>query len=113
MLDRFGTGYSSLVDLVELPVWRIKLNHEFVEAVSLADGNRSMGRGIISMAHSMGIETTVFNVTTADQAHWLRELGCDSLQGAWVGDPTESPRVAEALPVSPDLPLRAGLTAPG
>ena len=91
VLDRFGTGYSSLVDLSELPVWRIKLERKFVEAVNVADGNRSMGRAIIAMAHSMGVETTIFNVATAAQAQWLRELGCDALQGGWVGKATKAP----------------------
>ncbi len=91
VLDRFGTGYSSLVDLSELPVWRIKLDRKFVEAVNVADGNRSMGRAIIAMAHSMGVETTIFNVATAAQAQWLREMGCDAMQGGWVGRAAKVP----------------------
>jgi EAL domain-containing protein (putative c-di-GMP-specific phosphodiesterase class I) len=44
-----------------------------------------MGRALIAMAHSMGIETTVFNVDTEGQAQWFREIGCDALQGPYVG----------------------------
>jgi len=91
VLDRFGTGYSSLADLAELPVWRVKLDRRFIETVNLADGNRSMGRAIIAMVHSMGIETTVYGVATEAQAHWLRDLGCDALQGSWVGPLTNDP----------------------
>lgn len=91
VLDRFGIGYSSLLDLSELPVWRIKLKREFMETVNFADGSRSMGRAIISMAHSMGIETTIFNITTAAQARRFRDLGCDALQGPWVGAVREAP----------------------
>ncbi len=100
VLDRFGTGYSSLVDLSELPVWRIKLDRKFVEAINVADGNRSMGRAIISMAHSMGIETTIFNVATTTQAEWFRALGCDALQGAWVGGVSDTPHQNQTEPVS-------------
>ena len=100
VLDRFGTGYSSLVDLSELPVWRIKLDRKFVEAVNVADGSRSMGRAIIAMAHSMGVETTIFNVATFAQAQWLRELGCDALQGAWVGRATNEPHQSRIHPVA-------------
>jgi EAL domain-containing protein (putative c-di-GMP-specific phosphodiesterase class I) len=91
VLDRFGTGNSSLVDLAELPVWSVKLDRRFIDAVSLADGNRSMGRAIIAMAHSMGVETTVFGVETDEHARRLRELGCDALQGRWVGPLTDAP----------------------
>jgi diguanylate cyclase (GGDEF)-like protein len=91
VLDRFGTGYSSLTDLCELPVWRIKLDRKFVQSVHAVDGNRSMGRAIIAMAHSMGIETTIFNVSTAAEAKWFRELGCDAIQGAYVGPASPTP----------------------
>lgn len=98
VLDRFGAGYSSLIDLARLPVWRIKLDREFLEAVTVTDGNRSMGRAIISMAHSQGIETTIYGVDTAAQAAWLKELGCDALQGNWVGHPEDAPERAASRP---------------
>jgi EAL domain-containing protein (putative c-di-GMP-specific phosphodiesterase class I) len=51
-----------------------------------------MGRALIAMAHSMGIETTVFNVDTEGQAQWFREIGCDALQGPYVGGLEQIPR---------------------
>ena len=105
VLDRFGTGYSSLVDLSELPIWRIKLDRKFLEAVNVADGNRSMGRAIISMAHSMGVETTVIDVATSDQAEWFRELGCDALQGPWVGVGADAP-LQSRVQSDPDIDRR-------
>lgn len=105
VLDRFGLGYSSLIDLARLPVWRIKLDRAFIEAVNLADGNRSMGRAIIAMAHSMGIETTVYGVETSAHATWLKELGCDALQGSWVGRGSDVPHSETTRP-------RATVTAP-
>jgi len=97
VLDHFGTGYSSLLDLADLPVWRIKLDREFVEAVNIAEGNRSMGRAIIAMAHSMGVEITVFGVDTEAQAQWLKELGCDAMQGAWIGPARDTPDAGPGL----------------
>jgi diguanylate cyclase (GGDEF)-like protein len=104
VLDRFGTGYSSLLDLARLPVWRIKLDRAFVEAVNIADGNRSMGRAIIAMAHSMGIETTIYGVENAAHAAWLKELGCDALQGDWVGRSVDEPRREIARPRIVQMP---------
>ncbi|MFT4585151.1 MAG: diguanylate cyclase (GGDEF)-like protein [Gammaproteobacteria bacterium] len=107
VLDRFGTGYSSLTDLCELPVWRIKLDRKFVQTVHAADGNRSMGRAIIAMAHSMGIETTIFNVSTAAEAQWFRELGCDAIQGSYVGGPSPTPQsdMTTRRPSAPSLSI--------
>ena len=107
VLDRFETGYSSLTDLCELPVWRIKLDRKFVQTVHAADGNRSMGRAIIAMAHSMGIETTIFNVSTASEAQWFRELGCDALQGSYVGPASPRPHshMTNRRPSGPNLSI--------
>lgn len=91
VLDRFGNGYSSLSDFADLPIWRVKMDRRFVERVNFAEGNRSMGRAIIAMAHSMGIETTIFGVLTEQHANELRQLGCDALQGEWVGRLSDTP----------------------
>lgn len=100
VLDRFGIGYSSLVDLARLPVWRIKLDRALIEAVSIADDTQSIGRAVIAMAHSMGIETTIYGVETAADAAWFRKLGCDALQGSWVGEPTDAPYRKSARPLT-------------
>ena len=91
VLDNFGNGYSSLIDFVELPVWRIKLDRGFLERVNLADGNRSMGRALVAMAHSMGVETTVFAVHDPADVARMRELGVDAIQGRAVGGETLTP----------------------
>lgn len=112
VLDRFGIGYSSLIDLARLPVWRIKLDRTFIEAVSIADDNQSIGRAIIAMAHSMGIETTIYGVETAADAAWLRNLGCDALQGNWVGPPADTPYRKSARPRAAVAPTILDTNAP-
>lgn len=104
VLDRFGAGYSSLIDLARLPVWRIKLERAFIEAVTIADDNQSISRAIIAMAHSMGIETTVYGVETAADANALRKLGCDALQGNWVGRPGDEPHRKRIRPRAVAMP---------
>ncbi len=112
VLDRFGSGYSSLIDLARLPVWRIKLDRSFIEAVSIADDNQSIGRAIIAMAHSMGIETTICGVETSADAAWLRKLGCDALQGNWVGQPADTPYRKTARPLTAVAPTILDTNAP-
>ncbi len=113
VLDRFGIGYSSLIDLARLPVWRIKLDRAFIETVSIGDDNQPIGRAIIAMAHSMGIETTIYGVETAAHAAWLRKLGCDALQGNWVGKPADAPYRKRARSVTAVTPTILDTKTPG
>jgi EAL domain-containing protein (putative c-di-GMP-specific phosphodiesterase class I) len=79
-LDDFGTGYSSLSYLQEFPIDRLKIDQSFVQSVS-TDVGRSLTEAIISMARSLGIGVVAEGVETREQAEFLRESGCDELQG--------------------------------
>jgi diguanylate cyclase (GGDEF)-like protein len=79
-LDDFGTGYSSLSYLQKFPIDRVKIDRSFVQRLSTEDG-RSLAGAIISMAHNLEIGVVAEGVETREQAEFLRESGCDELQG--------------------------------
>ena len=79
-LDDFGTGYSSLSYLQKFPIDRVKIDRSFVQRLSTEDG-RSLAGAIISMAHNLDIGVVAEGVETREQAEFLRETGCDELQG--------------------------------
>ena len=87
-LDDFGTGYSSLSYLVSLPIDILKLDRQFV--LGIADNPRShdVVRGLIMMAHSIGIEVVAEGIETPEQAEALRAMGCDLGQGFLLGRPS-------------------------
>lgn len=85
-IDDFGTGYSSLSRLHTLPVDRVKIDRSFVEMV--ASGNPSpLVAATISMAHSLGLQTTAEGIEATDQLPMLRLYGCDDGQGYLFGRP--------------------------
>ena len=85
-IDDFGTGYSSLSRLHTLPIDRVKVDRSFVEL--LADGNPApLVAATISMAHSLGMQTTAEGIESADQLPLLRLYGCDDGQGYHFGRP--------------------------
>ena len=85
-IDDFGTGYSSLSRLHILPIDRVKVDRSFVEL--LADGNPApLVAATISMAHSLGMQTTAEGIESADQLPLLRLYGCDDAQGYHFGRP--------------------------
>ena len=105
VIDDFGTGYSSLSRLHTLPVDRVKVDRSFVEM--LAGGNPSpLVAATISMAHSLGMQTTAEGIESADQLPMLRLYGCDDGQGYLFGRPMAA-EAATALvrhrDIAPDL----------
>jgi len=86
-MDDFGTGYSSLSYLRSFPFDKIKIDQSFIRTSSAKDGSRAIVRAMVTLGASLGIRTTAEGVETEDQLNWLREIGCDELQGYYFSRP--------------------------
>jgi diguanylate cyclase (GGDEF)-like protein len=80
-IDDFGTGYSSLSRLKLLPVNKLKIDKSFVDGLPLDEGDQCITRSIIGLALGMGLQLVAEGVELEAQAQWLREQGCEYLQG--------------------------------
>jgi diguanylate cyclase len=47
--------------------------------------------GILDVAHKLGHRVVADGVETLEQVLALRELGCDFVQGSFLGEPTPKP----------------------
>ncbi len=81
VLDDFGTGFSSLAYLQRFPFDKLKLDQAFVRGIETSDQSCAIARATISMAHALGLTVTAEGVESDAQARFLREQGCDELQG--------------------------------
>ena len=81
VMDDFGTGFSSLAYLQRFPFDKLKLDQAFVRGLETSDQSCAIARATISMAHALGLEVTAEGVESDAQARFLREQGCDELQG--------------------------------
>jgi diguanylate cyclase (GGDEF)-like protein len=87
-LDDFGTGYSSLGYLKKAPFDKIKIDQSFVRgAASKTNRNSAIIRAIVTLAETLGMDTTAEGVETHDDLHLIRELGCSQIQGYIFGRP--------------------------
>ncbi|GAB2957259.1 hypothetical protein GCM10027184_00040 [Saccharothrix stipae] len=86
-LDDFGTGYSSLSYLRRYPFDLVKIDKSFTDGLGEDDRTGGVVRCIIDLATALGARTVAEGVETAKQAHWLRDAGCDYLQGYLFGRP--------------------------
>ncbi|MEU4242312.1 bifunctional diguanylate cyclase/phosphodiesterase [Actinoplanes sp. NPDC026619] len=84
-IDDFGTGYSSLSYLHRLPVGIVKIDRSFIDDVGEIGTNEPIVRAVLAMTHAMGHRVVAEGVETAVQRDWLREQGCDLIQGWFYG----------------------------
>ncbi len=80
-LDDFGTGFSSLRQLREYPVDTLKIDKSFVRDVAANQRDASITRTVIAMAHNLGLRVLAEGVETQEQLDFLREHGCEEIQG--------------------------------
>ena len=80
-LDDFGSGYSSLNLLKNLPINVLKLDILFFRQSVDKVRERIVLRNIINMARELSIRVIAEGVETMDTVNFLREAGCDTVQG--------------------------------
>jgi diguanylate cyclase (GGDEF)-like protein/PAS domain S-box-containing protein len=86
-LDDFGTGYSSLNHLRRFSFQRLKIDRSFVAGLGSQKGDEDLIRAVIALAQKLDIETVAEGVETEEQLVFLREEGCDFVQGYLLGRP--------------------------
>ena len=86
-LDDFGTGYSSLALLGKLPLDVIKIDRAFVSGVTTTKSDASIVSAVIALGHQLGLTVVGEGVETAAQLQFLREHGCDRIQGFFFSRP--------------------------
>nr|WP_275690435.1 EAL domain-containing protein [Luteibacter yeojuensis] len=101
-LDDFGTGYSSLTLLKDLDVDKVKIDRSFVQMAPMADDSAAIVRAVSNLGAALGLSVVAEGVETEQQRVFLRDAGCDELQGYLFSEavPEEGiARVLDRLPV--------------
>ena len=105
-LDDFGTGYSSLGYLKNAPFDKIKIDQSFVRGLrETGDRNHAIVRAIVTLAESLGMDTTAEGIETHDTLDAIRALGVSQVQGYIFGRPLpaeEAERVAHRQVAVPE-----------
>lgn len=86
-LDDFGTGYSSLSYLKKLPIDTLKIDKSFIDTVLTDGATRIITESIINMVKALGVESIAEGVEEEAQYNYLHAVGCDMIQGYYLGKP--------------------------
>ncbi len=89
-LDDFGTGYSSINYLRHFPIRRLKIDRSFVSDLLTDPDAAALTGAIIAMAHSLRVKVVGEGVEREEQAVFLRDRGCEELQGYLFSPPVDS-----------------------
>jgi diguanylate cyclase (GGDEF)-like protein len=95
-LDEFGTGYSSLAYLNRFPFDTIKVCRGLVRSSGTASGAAIM-RSMVALAHELSKTVVAEGVERADEATFLRSIGCEYAQGYHFGEPIPERAVAQLI----------------
>jgi len=96
-IDDFGTGYSSLNHLRSFPFDKLKMDISFVREITSDPGSAAIAKTIISLAHNLNLLVIAEGVETKAQLSYLRNHGCDEMQGFFFSKPIPAEDLAQLL----------------
>lgn len=96
-LDDFGVGYSSLSYLGRLPVYSLKIDRSFVRELQDDPRGESTIKAIVALAHALKLNVVAEGIETREQMEHIKSLGCDTLQGFYLGRPMPAEDLHEVL----------------
>ena len=96
-IDDFGSGYSALWYLRELAIDEVKLDRHFIAPIRVDARAAAVVRGVVDLAHVLGVTTVAEGVENAETAERLREFGCEVAQGYYYSPPVSAAAMMNLL----------------
>ncbi|NOQ13837.1 MAG: EAL domain-containing protein [Methyloprofundus sp.] len=96
-IDDFGTAYSSLSRLKQLPLNTLKIDQSFMRDLGKDPDDEALVRTIITMAHNLNLKVVAEGVETELQYQFVKQHGCDIVQGYLFGKPVSFTQIQQLL----------------
>ena len=89
IIDDFGSGYTSLSYLTSLPIFGIKIDKSFIDTMLENKNNAIIIQSLIDLAHKINLIVVAEGVEDINQLNYLKEIGCDYIQGYYLSKPLD------------------------
>ena len=89
-IDDFGTGYSSLSYLKSFPISFLKIPNQFVDGITVEESDRGIATAIHGVSTALQLHTIAEGIETSEQLEVLRQIGCQTGQGYFLGRPVDA-----------------------
>ena len=86
-IDDFGTGYSTLNSLLDIPFDVLKIDMSFIRKLDQNPKNANIIQMIINICKDIGVTSVAEGVETDRHYSFLKEAGCDVIQGYYFSKP--------------------------
>jgi EAL domain-containing protein (putative c-di-GMP-specific phosphodiesterase class I) len=96
-IDDFGTGYSSLSYLGRFPITTLKIDQAFIRDVQENPNTAEIARAIIGLSKGLDLEVVAEGAELIEHVDFLREHGCDVIQGYFYSRPVPAHELEELL----------------
>lgn len=96
-IDDFGSGYSSLNILKNLPMDTLKLDKLFFDDSENLTRDKALISSVINMSRALEMKTVAEGIENWAQVAFLKEIGCDIIQGYVYSEPIPHARFTNLL----------------
>jgi predicted signal transduction protein with EAL and GGDEF domain len=94
-MDDFGSGYASLNVLKDYDFNLVKIDMKFLK--NMSERSKKIISSVVNMSKTLGMHTLVEGVETHEQVAFLREIGCEMMQGYYFSRPVNEKDFFEML----------------
>jgi len=102
-VDDFGTGYSSLLQLMKLPIAKIKIDKAFIDGLGRDQESRSIVKAIVKMSKALSKKIIAEGVENRDQLFELQSLQAEYIQGYYFHKPLDIKNLFEIISKQSDI----------
>lgn len=96
-VDDFGTGYSGLSYLKRFSIDKIKIDQSFIRDIPSSNDSITIVSAILAMTKELNVKALAEGVETQEQLDFLRDKGCDYIQGYYYSKPVDASFFLELL----------------